>query len=115
MNKLFKTKRMMLPGGFFYILVVYGTYLTLGFGILKMPVNVGVSQFFYAIVAIIAVIAGLLEIKNYFWYGNGFTLQMLPGGSACLEYYTKKSVSSRGGIQHFYSLPPRYSEFLSYS
>jgi cytochrome c biogenesis protein CcdA len=90
MNKLFKTKRMMLLGGFFYILVVYGTYLALGFGILKITVNIGISQSFYAIVAVIAIISGLLEIKDYFWYGKGFTLQMLPGGSARLEYYTKR-------------------------
>jgi Cytochrome c biogenesis protein len=96
MKKLFKTKRMMLLGGLLYIFVVYGTYLALGFGILKLAMNIGVSQFFYAIVAVIAIIAGFLEIKDYFWYGKGFSLQMLPGGSARLEYYTQRISELQG-------------------
>ncbi|MEK7555066.1 MAG: hypothetical protein AAB518_03730 [Patescibacteria group bacterium] len=90
MNRVFKTRRMMLVGGIFYTAVVYATYLALGFGILKITLNVGISQFFYTIVAIIAIIAGLLEIKDYFWYGKGFSLQMLPGAAKRLEYYTTK-------------------------
>lgn len=90
MNKVFKTRGMILVGGLFYTLVVYATYLALGFGILRLTIGVGISQLFYAIVATIAIIAGLLEIKDYFWYGKGFSLQMLPGAAKRLEYYTKK-------------------------
>jgi len=90
MNRVFKTRKMMLIGGFFYTAVVYATYLALGFGILRITVGIGVSRFFYIIVAAIAIIAGLLEIKDYFWYGKGFTLQMFPGGAKRLEFYTQK-------------------------
>jgi cytochrome c biogenesis protein CcdA len=90
MNKVFKTRGMMLLGGLFYTAVVYATYLALGFGILKVTLNIGISQFFYTVVAAIAIIAGLLEIKDYFWYGKGFSLQMLPGAGKRLEYYTQK-------------------------
>ncbi len=90
MNRVFKTRKMMLVGGLFYTAVVYATYLALGFGILKLTLGIGISQLFYAIVAGIAILAGILEIKDYFWYGKGFTLQMLPGASKRLEYYTAK-------------------------
>ena len=42
------------------------------------------------IVALVAIFAGVLEIKDYFWYGKGFTLQMIPGGASRLKYFTKK-------------------------
>lgn len=90
MNKIFKTRKMMLVGGLLYSAVVYATYLALGFGILKIAVNIGISTAFYVVVAIIAIIAGLLEIKDFFWYGRGFTLQMVPGGAQRLRYYTEK-------------------------
>jgi len=33
--------------------------------------------------------AGLLEIKDYFWYGKGFSLAMLPGTAQRIKKYTK--------------------------
>jgi len=90
MGKIFKTRKMILLGGLLYAAVVYATYLLLGFGILKVAVSINLASTFYIIVASIAIIAGLLEIKDYFWYGRGLTLQMIPGGSARIKYYTSK-------------------------
>lgn len=90
MNRLFKTRKMLLFGGLLYSAVVYITYLALGFGILRVAVSIGVSTAFYVVVSAIAIIAGLLELKDYFWYGRGFTLQMIPGGAARLRYYTSR-------------------------
>src|SRR3989338_9714307 len=47
MTKLFKSPRMMLVGGLFYSAVVYGVYLLLGFGILKLALNTGLAFVFY--------------------------------------------------------------------
>lgn len=90
MTKLFKSKTKMLLGGFLYTAVVYITYLVLGLGILKITVDLDIATTFYWIAALIAIIAGLLEIKDFFWYGKGFSLQMIPGGAKRLEYYTRK-------------------------
>src|SRR3989344_7295329 len=88
MTKLFKNANKMLVGGFLYSAVVYITYLLLGFGILKITIGTGLATTFYWIAALIAIIAGLLEIKDYFWYGKGFSLQIIPGGAKRIEYYT---------------------------
>ena len=90
MFKLFKSPTRMLLGGFLYTAVVYGTYLLLGFGILKLALNTGLAFTFYWIAAIIAILAGLVEIKDYFWYGKGFSLQMFPSGARRIKYYTNK-------------------------
>lgn len=90
MTRVFKSRGKMLLGGLLYTAVVYATYLLLGFGILKIAVSTGFSSTFYWIAAIIAIIAGLLEMKDFFAYGRGFTLQMLPGGAERIKMYTSK-------------------------
>jgi len=93
MTRLFKNRNKMLFAGLLYSTVVYATYLILGFGILKFTVDVGIASFIYTVAGAIAIFAGLLEIKDYFWYGKGFTLQMIPGASKRIEYYTEKMES----------------------
>lgn len=90
MTRLFKSPRRMLLMGLLYSLVVYTTYLLLGFGILKVAINAGIASFFYWMAALIAIFAGLLEIKDYFWYGKGFSLQIIPGGSQRIKFYTRQ-------------------------
>src|SRR3989344_5652506 len=65
MTKLFKSRNRMLLGGLLYSAVVYITYLLLGFGILKFTLSTGIASAFYWIVALIAIAAGLIEIKDY--------------------------------------------------
>lgn len=90
MTRVFKNRNRMLVGGLLYSAVVYLTYLALGFGILRVTVSIGIANAFYWIAAIIAIIAGLVEIKDFFWYGKGFSLQMLPGSGERLKAYTEK-------------------------
>jgi len=90
MTRVFQSRTRMLLGGLLYSFVVYITYLALGLDVLRVAVSIGFSTAFYWIAAAIAIMAGLLEIKDYFWYGKGFTLQMMPGGAARLKYYTSK-------------------------
>lgn len=88
MTRVFKSKTRMLLGGLLYTAVVYITYLVLGFGILRIALSVDVATAFYWVAALIAIVAGFLEIKDYFWYGKGFSLQMIPGASERLKRYT---------------------------
>tara|TARA_Y100000310_G_scaffold345863_1_gene471771 strand:- start:37764 stop:38471 length:708 start_codon:yes stop_codon:yes gene_type:complete len=90
MLKVFKSPRRMLLGGLFYTLVVYLTYLIIGLGLLKFTVSLGFSTIIYWVAAVIALAAGLIEIKDYFWYGRGFSLQMIPGGAKRIKWYTNK-------------------------
>lgn len=87
---VFKSPRRMLIGGLVYSFAVYVTYLALGFGILIFAVGSGFAKAVYWVAAVIALFAGLLEIKDYFWYGKGFTLQMIPGADARIKAYTEK-------------------------
>jgi cytochrome c biogenesis protein CcdA len=89
MTTVFKNKLKMLLAGMIYVTAVYLTYLLIGLGIFTLAYNSNISTYFYWFAAIIAILAGLFEIKDYFWYGKGFSLQMIPGGAQRVEKYTK--------------------------
>ena len=90
MTRVFKSSKRMLIGGFVYISSVYISYFLLGLGILAFVQSVDVAITFYWVAAFVAILAGILEIKDYFWYGKGFSLQILPGGSERIKMYTKQ-------------------------
>lgn len=71
------TKRMVLLGSL-YISSVATVYFLAGLGLIyffsKVPIYI--SEYISIIVGIIIIGAGLLEIKDYFWYGRGFSLHI---------------------------------------
>jgi cytochrome c biogenesis protein CcdA len=90
MTRMFKKPSKMLLMGMLYTIVVYLTYLALGIGILKITLGTDIASIFYWVAALIAIVAGFLEVKDYFWYGKGFSLQMIPGASQRIKYWTSK-------------------------
>ncbi len=71
--------------GFLYIGAIYVTYLAAGLGLIyflaKIPMVV--TEYLSLGVGIFVILAGLIEIKDFFWYGEGFSLQIPP-------YFAKK-------------------------
>ncbi len=90
MTKVFKDKKRMLLAGFIYITTVYITYFLIGVGLLTLAYTAGFAKPFYKIAAGLAIIAGLFEIKDFFWYGKGFSLQMIPGAGERIKKYAAK-------------------------
>ncbi len=73
-----KEKKKMLKIGLMYVASVYFTYLILGFGVLAFlsQIPLSVAEYISIFVGILVVIGGLLEIKDYFWYGKGVSLHI---------------------------------------
>lgn len=88
----FKTKKEMMFYGFMYILAVFITYVLAGFGILYFlsSVPLFVSEYISIIVGSLIIIAGLIEIKDFFWYGKGITLAIPPERAKQIQEMTKK-------------------------
>lgn len=89
MIAVFKNKTKMLIAGLVYITMVYVTYFLIGIGIFTLAYTAGLAKPFYWFAASVAIIAGLFEVKDYFWYGKGFSLQMLPGAAERIKKYSK--------------------------
>ena len=88
----FKAKKDMLFYGSMYILAVFVTYVLAGFGILYFlsTIPLYISEYISIIVGSLIVIAGLIEIKDFFWYGQGITLAIPPERAKQIHEMTKK-------------------------
>jgi cytochrome c biogenesis protein CcdA len=69
---------------------VFLTYLIAGLVLLGALRALGKSSAIaYIVIAIIIILAGLIEIKDFFWYGKGFSLSILPSEAARIKKYAK--------------------------
>ena len=100
MTKVFKSKRRMLLAAMIYITAVYMTYFLLGIGILTLAYTAGIAKTFYKIAAAIAILAGIFEIKDYFWYGRGFSLQMIPGAGKKISNFSTRMMKLEKNHPH---------------
>src|SRR3989344_5374035 len=89
--KTSKSKNKLLVHGLVYIFAVFLTYLLAG--ILLLPIISGlgrISLSLYAIIGSLVILAGLLELKDFFWYGKGPSLTLLPGASKRIKMYANR-------------------------
>jgi len=66
--------------GLSFILAVFIAYFLMGLGLLEFlrTYTLAYSQYFYYTVGGLAILLGLLNIKDYFWYGGGGFLMEVP-------------------------------------
>ncbi len=69
-------KKRALKFGLAFTVSIYISYFLLGMGLFSALQAAGISHTFYIIVTILAVIVGFLNIKDYFWYGKGFLMEV---------------------------------------
>ncbi len=81
----------LLKFGIGYIAAVFMTYLLAGLGLLLVLTNIPlyISEYIAIIVGTAIVFAGLIEIKDFFWYGYGFSLSISPEMAKRLHDYTQ--------------------------
>lgn len=97
---LAKDKNRMLKIGLIYIGVVYLTYLLAGLGLIwfqSFLIALGVSLYVGVFIGLITIFFGLVEIKDFFWYGKGFSLQINPKYAEMIKEKAK-NVSTAGAI-----------------
>jgi len=79
MGQKHSVAKMLFLGGL-YIFAIFLTYLLAGFGLLyflaKVPLFI--TEYLSIFVGLLIIIFGFFEIKDYFWYGKGFSLGIPP-------------------------------------
>lgn len=75
-----KKKDRMMKIGLMYIAAVFLTYFSFGLGLTAFMANIPlwVAEYISIFVGIIVVLAGIIEIKDFFWYGKGYQLGIPP-------------------------------------
>ena len=85
-------RKKLLKIGFIYIAAVFATYLIAGLGLTLAfsSIPLWVAQYISIIVGGIIVIGGLIEIKDFYWYGKGFSLAISPGMAKKIQNYVSR-------------------------
>lgn len=86
-------RRDILKIGMIYVAAVYTTYLLAGIGIIYAlgSVSVQIANYITVFVSLIVIAGGILEIKDFYWYGKGSSL-MIP------EKYSEKIAERMDGL-----------------
>ena len=72
------SRRRALFAGIAFASAIYISYLSMGLGVYKALSTVNLSNWFMKFIAGLAILVGLLNIKDYFWYGGGGFLMEVP-------------------------------------
>jgi cytochrome c biogenesis protein CcdA/glutaredoxin-related protein len=85
------TKKRMIKAGIVYIIAVYISYFLAGIGLLSAIQLTGISRIIVKVAALFAIFAGIMNIKDYFWYGKGFSLKIPDSKKKVIEKWTHKA------------------------
>jgi len=87
------SKRRLLLLGSLYVFSVFLTYLLAGLGLLYFFTSIPLVVTLYLSVAVglLIIIAGLIEIKDYFWYGRWFSLSISRGLAKKIQIYSQRA------------------------
>ncbi len=68
----------LLKVGTAYIFAIFATYLVAGLGLVYFfsAIPIVIAEYLSIAVGLLVIAAGVLEIKDFFWYGKGFSLQI---------------------------------------
>ncbi|MFH0978523.1 MAG: cytochrome c biogenesis protein [Candidatus Woesearchaeota archaeon] len=84
-------RKKMLKVGITYIVVIFIVYFLSGLGLFTVIQTTNLTKFVYTIAAVIAIIAGLINVKDFFWYGKGITLAIPESRKPLLQKYIHKA------------------------
>jgi len=82
-------RKRMLEVGMIYIIAVYVTYLAAGVGLLYVIQKLNIAEPLSIIVGGLIIVLGLLEIKDFWWYGKGLTLSIPARRAEQIKHYMK--------------------------
>lgn len=91
--------RLLLLGGA-YIFSIFATYLVAGLGLVYFfsEIPIVLAEYLSIAVAALVVVAGLLEIKDYFWYGQGFSLHIPTKAAKKIKEWSTSKATSISGV-----------------
>jgi len=90
--------RKLLVNGLAYISAIYVTYLLAGLGLIYAftAIPIVIAEYLSLAVGSLVILAALLEIKDYFWYGKGFSLQIPTYFANKIHEYSTSKTSLLG-------------------
>ncbi len=88
-----------LKAGLAFILSIYIAYFLFGLGLFSAVQIAGVSSVIYDAIGFVAIAIGILNIKDYFWYGGaGFVMEIPRSWRPTLKYLLNSVTSAPGAF-----------------
>jgi len=84
--------------GISFSLAIFISYFLMGLGIYKVLSFGSLALIFYKVVGVLAIILGLLNLKDYFWYGKGFLMEVPMSWRPKLKSLIKSVTSPQGAF-----------------
>jgi len=113
-------KELLLKLGGIYITTVYVVYTLSGLGLIWFQyalISKGFAEIIGIIVGGLVIILGLIEIKDFFWYGKGISLEMSPRHKEKLvkmaENFSLLGIIAIGGFVAIVELPCTGGPYLA--
>lgn len=99
-----------LAAGLVFTGVIYVIYLLMGLGLMTALAAAHVTRTFFLVVAILAILIGLFNIKDYFWYGKWFVMEVPPTWRPAMKKVLRSVTSVPGAafaaiLVSFFLLP----------
>ena len=69
-------KKRALYAGLAFSLSIFISYYLMGIGLYSAIQATGISKAFYVVMAIVAIVIGLFNLKDYLWYGKWFIMEV---------------------------------------
>jgi len=79
--KLSERKTLLLKLGGLYIVTIYVVYLLSGLGLIWFQgylIEHGFAEIVGITIGVLVIVLGLIELKEFFWYGKGISLEIAP-------------------------------------
>jgi cytochrome c biogenesis protein CcdA len=93
------TKRLLTLGGA-YVASIFFVYLVAGLGLVYFfsEIPIVIAEYLSIAVGLLVIAAGLFEIKDFFWYGKGFSLQIPHYFAKKIQEYSTSKTTIAGVI-----------------
>src|SRR3989344_5625603 len=83
-------RKKMLEIGIIYISAVYITYFLAGVGLLLFIQRLNIAEPLGIFVGLVVILLGLVEIKDFWWYGKGISLRISPKHAEQIKKFMEK-------------------------
>lgn len=91
-------KRRALLAGLAFTASIYISYFLMGVGLYSAIQAAGLTRMFFVIVAVLAILVGLFNLKDYFWYGKWFVMEVPMSWRPKLKALLKSVTSVPGAF-----------------
>lgn len=93
-----KGKKEGLLSGILFSLAVFISYFLMGLGIYKAIGAFNLPQIFSIVIGVIAILIGLANLKDFFWYGKGFVMEVPFSWRPKMQAIIKRVTSPLGAM-----------------